>query len=250
MMAWGGRPGSGALLSAGAIVLAAAVAAIAAKRMIAGGITRPNAATPSRTGGYPVRPKPLPAADEVAIAMSAAPRAISGKATIWILTAAGPAKARDGTNGCTCMVSRDLHQGSLYPMCFDQEGTRSSFRQELLELSLRFEGRSEQEVKDSVAHAYAVGRLRLPSMPTIAYMMSPRQVLFSSPDREGQWAGAWHPHIMIALPYATGEQFGLARGSHLDFLSVDRSGEAGAALIVQMLNWADSASHSSHASRD
>ncbi len=144
----------------------------------------------------------------------------------------GPTKVREGTNGCTCMVSRDLHEGSLYPICFDQEATRSVFQQELMELQLRFEGKRETEVKAAVAAAYAAGRLTAPTRPAISYMMSSRQVLFSSPLAEGRRVGAWHPHLMISLPYASHEQFGLVPNSSVEVMQLDRSGEAGAQLIV------------------
>src|SRR5882724_4792585 len=107
-------------------------------------------------------------------------------ATINVLRATGPAKAREGTNGCTCMVSRDLHKGSLYPICYDQEATRTAFPRELMELRLRFEGRSEPEVKREVVAAYADGTLPHPARPAVVYMMSSRQVLFSSPDPDGR----------------------------------------------------------------
>jgi hypothetical protein len=195
----------------------------------------------AQSDAYPTRPTARPEAEEIALAIGAAPREISGKADIWILTTErGPTKVRDGTNGCTCMVNRDLHEGSLYPICFDQEGTRSTFRQQLLELSLRFRGRSEQQVKDTVAEAFRLGTLIPPARPSIAYMMSSRQVLFSSPDSSGRRVGPWHPHIMISMPYARAEQFGLGDPSHIDGLSLDDSGAAGASLIIRMPTWADS----------
>ncbi len=194
-----------------------------------------------QTEAYPERPRPLPEAEEIALAMTAAPAEVSARATIYVLRSAGPAKAREGTNGCTCMVSRDLHQGSLYPICFDQEATRTAFPRELMELRLRFEGRSEAEVKAAVTAAYADGTLGYPSKPAVVYMMSSRQVLFSSPLPEGRRVGAWHPHLMIAMPNATGEQLGLGEdGSAGDFM-LERSGEAAAQLIVPVTWWADSA---------
>lgn len=193
-----------------------------------------------QTDAYPARPQPLPESQEIALALSAAPVEISAKATIYVLRATGPARAREGTNGCTCMVSRDLHRGSLYPICFDQEATRTAFQQELMELRLRFEGKSEAEVKRAVTAAYAAGTLRPPARTAVTYMMSPHQVLFSSPLPEGTRVGAWHPHLMIAVPYATGEQLGFGQKGNAGDFSLDRAGEAGAQLIVPVARWADS----------
>ena len=194
-----------------------------------------------QTEAYPERPRPLPEAEEIALAMSAAPAEISAKATVYVLRATGPARAQEGTNGCTCMVSRDLHKGSLYPICFDQEATRTAFPRELMELRLRFEGKNEAEVKSAVAAAYADGTLRHPGRAAVVYMMSSRQVLFSSPLPEGRRVGAWHPHVMIAMPNATKAQLGFGEDASAGDLQLDRDGEAEAQLIVPVTWWADSA---------
>jgi hypothetical protein len=193
-----------------------------------------------QTEAYPERPRPLPEPEEIALATSAAPAEISTKAAVYVLGATGPVKARDGTNGCTCMVSRDLHKGSLYPICYDQEATRTAFPRELMELRLRFEGKNEAEVKSAVTAAYADGTLH-PERPSVVYMMSSRQVLFSSPLPEGRRVGAWHPHLMIAMPNATEEQLGFGEDGSAGELQLDHAGEAEAQLIVPVPSWADSA---------
>ena len=195
----------------------------------------------ARTGEprYPVRPVPMHEADEIRLAESAAPAEISSRAAIYVLRASGPVRAREGTNGATCMVARDLHEGSLYPICFDQEGSRTLLQQELMELSGRAAGLSEEAVRARVTAAYASGALKVPTRPAIAYMMSPRQVLFSSPLPEGRRVGSWHPHVMISVPYATPEQFGLA-GTSIEIVGVDRAGEPGAQLVVVVPRWSDS----------
>ena len=195
-----------------------------------------------QTEAYPVRPQPLPEADEIALAMSAAPQEVSANATIWVLRAAGPAKAREGTNGCTCMVSRDLHEGSLYPICFDQVASRTAFHQELMELRLRFEGKSEAEVKSAVAAADAAGVLRRPERTGVIYMMSQDQVLFSSPLPDGRRVGAWHPHLMIAIPFATGEQLGFGKDGSAGDFALEQAGEPAAQLIVPVAKWANGSS--------
>jgi hypothetical protein len=193
-----------------------------------------------QTEAYPERPRPLPEAEEIALARSAAPAEVSAKATVYVLRATGPVRAGEGTNGCTCMVSRDLHKGSLYPICFDQEATRTAFPRELMELRLRFEGKNEAEVKSAVTAAYADGTLRHPVRAAVVYMMSSRQVLFSSPLPEGRRVGAWHPHLMIAMPNATETQLGFGEGGSAGGLQLDHGGEPEAQLIVPVPEWADS----------
>lgn len=197
----------------------------------------------AQAAGYPSKPVPLPEAQEIAIARSAAPKEVSGDATIYVLRASGPAVARQGTNGFTCIVSRDLHPGSLYPMCFDPEATRTMLPRQLLELRLRFEGKTEAQVKEAVQAAIADRTLPTPSKAAITYMMSPHQVLFSSPDADGRRVGAWHPHLMIVAPGATAEALGLGPDGMLgDIVMLGPGGESASELVVPVPAWADSTS--------
>ena len=189
--------------------------------------------------GYPVRPQGRPDAEEIAIAMTAAPAEISSHADIYVLRGSEFVKTRPGTNGCACMVSRDLHGGSLYPMCFDEEATKTSMLREMRETSLRARGRSEDEVKDSIDAALKRGELPMPRKPAVSYMMSPKQVLFSSPGADGVRVGAWSPHLMVFMPGVTREQLGLAAKSSVDVfsLSVERADHP--ELIVKLPTWSD-----------
>jgi len=188
---------------------------------------------------YPVKPTPLPEAEEMALARSAAPAEVAASADVYVLRADGPVKVHSGTNGAACLVSRDLHEGSLYPICYDAEGARTSMQRELMELTLRAQGKREDEVARSVADAFARGELRTPTRPSVAYMMSPRQILFSSAKAEGRRVGAWHPHLMIAMPNAKGSDFGLASPSKVDVMSFDNEGTPSAQLVVKLPAWSD-----------
>ena len=196
----------------------------------------------AQSGGYPARPAPLPEAEEIALAMSAAPKEVSADATIYVLRAGGPAVAKQGTNGFTCIVSRDLHPGSFYPMCFDPEASRTVFPRQLMELRLRFEGKNEAQVKEAVDAALADGTLPTPTRAAITYMMSPHQVLFSSPNADGRRVGAWHPHLMIVAPGATSEALGLGPDGMIgDLVMLGPGGELASELVVPVPTWADSA---------
>ena len=187
---------------------------------------------------YPTPPKPLPEEEEIALAVSAAPDEISSRADVYILRGTEYVKVRAGTNGCACMVGRDLHPGSRYPICYDQEGAKTSLWREIKESSLRAKGLSEAEVKKAVAAAYASGELRLSTKPTMAYMMSPQQVLFSSPTAEGVRVGAWAPHLMLMMPTpVTGQQLGLAESSKVDVIQIRREGDHHAELVVKVPKW-------------
>jgi hypothetical protein len=133
---------------------------------------------------------------------------------------------------------RDLHEGSLYPICFDPEAARTVMRREMLETSLRAKGRSEAEVSREVQAALAAGTLARPSRPAVAYMMSPRQVLFSSPDSAGRRVGAWRPHIMMTGVNLTREAIGF-EGSN--YLFIQAGGETGTLheFVVLVPVWSD-----------
>lgn len=188
---------------------------------------------------YPTPPRSLGEADEIALAMSAAPDEVSGKADVFVLRGSELVRARAGTNGCACMVGRDLHEGSLYPICFDQEGARTSLQREMMEVTLRAKGRTEDEVQREVAAAYANGKLRMPAKPAMAYMMSPKQVLFSSPKAEGVRVGAWSPHLMLMTPGLTPEQLGLSETSAVDVIQIHREGDGHAELVVKVPKWSN-----------
>lgn len=208
----------------------------------AGGIGQAQAPAQARPAGprYPVRPAPLPEAEEIRLAESAAPREVSSRAGIYVLRATGPEVVRPSANGVMCMVARDLHEGSRYPICYDAEGSRTLMQQELLELRLRVEGKSEPEVKAAVAAAWTDGTLKAPARTALAYMMSAHQVLFTSPDSSGRHVGPWRPHLMISAPGARGTDFGLAHESAIQTISVEREGMPGAQLVVVVPAWADS----------
>jgi hypothetical protein len=187
---------------------------------------------------YPVRPAPLADSAEIALAVSAAPRDVSDRATVYAVQGGRVRTLRTGSSGAACLVARDLHAGSLYPICYNAEGARTVLPRELLEVRLRSLGASEDSVKRAVAAAYARRELEPPTGLAIAYMMSPRQVLFSQPGPEGRRVGAWHPHLMFYVPNATPAMFGLS-GEDGEPIALSASGTPQAEVIVKVPAWAD-----------
>ena len=188
--------------------------------------------------GYPVKPVPLPDTAEIALAVSAAPPELSSQATVYAVRDGHVITLRRGSNGSACMVARDLHGGSLYPICYNPEGARTVLARELLEVRLRSLGASEDSVERAVAAGYASGQLETPTSLTLAYMMSPRQVLFSNPRADGRRVGAWHPHLMFYVPGATPSMFGLT-SENAEPISVSGSGTPRAEVVVKLQKWAD-----------
>ena len=208
----------------------AAGLALACAGAVAGAQPAPN--------GYPVKPVPLADSAEISLAVSAAPAEVSDLATVYAVRDGEVLTLRRGTNGAACMVARDLHGGSLYPICYNPEGARTVLKRELMEVRLRSLGIAEDSVKRAVTAAYAKGELETPRAMALAYMMSPRQVLFSKPDAEGRRVGAWHPHLMFYIPGATPGMFGL-KGEDGEPIALGSSGTPQAEVIVKVPQWAD-----------
>jgi hypothetical protein len=188
-------------------------------------------------GRYPVTPVSLPDADEIVLAMSAAPEEVSSRADIYALRGTTFEKIRTGTNGTACMVARDYHPGSLYPICFDQEGVRTLMQREMREVSLRAQGVPESRIDSMVQHELASGKLPRARKPALAYMMSPLQVLYSSADSTGRRVGRWFPHVMMANVGISKEQLGLSSR----YLYLQAGGETGSLheFVVLTAVWSD-----------
>ena len=190
---------------------------------------------------YPSPPKSLGEDVEIALALTAAPSEITADADVYVLRGTEFVKAKSGSNGCACMVARDLHEGSRYPICFDREGARTLLQREMMEGSLRAKGTREEDVQRAVDAAYAKGDLRLPTKAAVAYMMSPQQVLFSSARSDGRRVGAWAPHLMLMLPGVTPDQLGLAHESKVDVIQIHDRGASHSELVVKVPKWSDGA---------
>ena len=188
--------------------------------------------------GYPVKPVPLADTAELALAISAAPSELSRNATVYTVRDGKVTTIRQGTNGSACMVARDFHAGSLYPICFNPEGTRTVMKRELMQLRLRTLGVAEDSIDRAVDAAYARGELEAPREMALAYMMSPRQVLFSNSGATGRRVGPWHPHLMFYVPGATPAKFGLAEGAD-EPLQFSSPGTPRAEVVVKVQRWAD-----------
>ena len=186
---------------------------------------------------YPVKPVSLPDAEEIALAMSAAPEEVSSNADIYALRGTKFEKIRPGTNGTACMVARDYHPGSLYPICFDQEGARTLMLREMREVSLRAEGVPESRIDSMVQQELASGKLPRATKTALAWMMSPRQVLFSTADSSGRRVGQWYPHVMMANVGISKEQLGLSSR----YVYLQAGGEAGSLheFVVLTAVWSD-----------
>lgn len=171
---------------------------------------------------------------EIALARSAAPTAISGNADVWVLRRGGHEKVVSGTSGVACIVQRD-HPRSLYPLCYDAEGARTILQIALREQRLREQGWTTDRINADVAAAIERGELEVPSRSAVAWMQSPRQVIYAGAD--GPRIGEWKPHVMIYMPYATEKTTGVMPLEDGDFM-IREPGTATAHLIIISRDWA------------
>jgi hypothetical protein len=150
----------------------------------------------------------LPAELETAWALSAAPAHLRDGAAVYSMTATGYVQTRPGTNAFTCLVNR--RGGDVFPVCWDAEGTRTLMAVDVDVSRRRLGGAAAATLEQDVAAAYAEGRLRPPSRPGVAYMLSPLRVRI---DANGAATRApATPHAMFYAPHLTDADIGGARG--------------------------------------
>jgi hypothetical protein len=172
----------------------------------------------------------MPRDAEIALARSAAPAAISDRATIKVLTGSGYVVAHEGDNGVVCMVMRGfaaptytptafrdlVYDASVRaPICFTAPAARTAMPYYELRTRLGMEGRSPEQIAQALETAYVKGELPKRDTVTFAYMWSAHQHLAPG-------IGAWHPHMMVFAPYYENSMVGGAEfGSPLPQVSDD-----------------------------
>lgn len=152
-------------------------------------------------------------ATEIALARSAAPAAISDKATILTLKPQGYETVVNGSNGFTCLVERswmvpfnrdDFWSPKLRaPTCYNAAASKSALVYTLRRTKLALAGRTREQMLDEVRAAVARNELPAPEPGAMSYMMSKDQLL-------GDGAGVthWHSHLMFHVPKADGASWG------------------------------------------
>src|SRR5499425_2145936 len=114
----------------------------------------------------------MPQANEIALARSAAPANISGRATIKVLTRSGYEVAQKGDNGAVCMVMRGFSaptytpapfRNLVYdptvraPICFTPQAVREVLPYYELRTKLAMQGKNPDEIAEGVQAAYGKG---------------------------------------------------------------------------------------------
>jgi hypothetical protein len=153
----------------------------------------------------------MPPAAEIALARSAAPAAISDRATVLTLDSQGYQTAIRGTNGFTCLVERSwlspFQSADFWnpkvrvPICYNPAASESVLTYSLRRTQFVLAGDSKEKILDEVRAAVARHELPTPKPGAMSFMMS----------KDGRLAdanGPWHPHVMFHVPKVAGASWG------------------------------------------
>src|ERR1700744_4243681 len=161
----------------------------------------------------------MPEKDEIALARSGAPAAISDKADVMVLGKDGYVTAVKGTNGFLCIVERgwanDTSQPDFWnpklraPNCFNQAAATTFEQIYLMKTHLVLEGKTKEEIVRATAAAMDSKELPPLAPGAMGYMMSKQQYL-------GDRDKGWHPHLMFFVAGDAAKSWGAdAEGSPL-----------------------------------
>jgi hypothetical protein len=191
----------------------------------------------------------MPAASEIALARSAAPPAISDKATVLALDSHGYQTAVRGTNGFTCLVERswiapfgspDFWNPKVRgPICYNPAASASVLAYTLRRTKLALAGESKQEILDEVRAAVARNELRSPAPGAMSFMMSKAGYL-SDAD------GHWHPHLMFHVPKVAGASWGANLPGSPVVLDDREVPEPQTIFMVPVSRWSDGTTAAAH----
>ena len=179
--------------------------------------------------------------DEIALARSAAPPAISADATVMTLGARGYETAVKGKNGFVCIVQRawaDPFADPEFwnprprdPLCLNAAAARSVLPTYLKRTEWVLAGVSKDEIAKRTKAAIANKTIPQPETGSMTYMMSKDGYL-------NDGAGHWHPHVMFYLPLTEAAAWGAnVKGGPV--IGGGGGDEPGTVFFVLVPTWSD-----------
>jgi hypothetical protein len=167
----------------------------------------PATASAKSDAGNRQTPQSMDRQSEIALALSACPPSVAGKAAVYVLENSGYVKVRESQNGFTAIVQH-LVPTSIEPLCMNAEATRTHLPHVLKVAELRAQGKSPEEINRFVADAFTEGVFQLPSRTSICYMLSTENLV---PTDKGV-VEPFPPHVMFYVPYLTNAELGAYLG--------------------------------------
>jgi hypothetical protein len=144
---------------------------------------------------------------QIAIARAAGPP-VSAAATIYVLGPHGYTRAVTGTNGFTCLITRD-RPDVMAPECYDAAGEPSLKVQFFIE-DERAKGSNEADIAAAVEDRYRQGTFGPPTRPGIVYMLSDYNYVF---DPDARQLIHFPGHLMFYAPYLKASDVGSGPGA-------------------------------------
>jgi hypothetical protein len=179
--------------------------------------------------------------DEMTLARSAAPAAISNDAQILTLGSRGYETAAGGKNGFVCIVERawanEFDSAEFWnpkvraPICFNAAAARSVLQGYLRRTEWALAGASKAEMLRRTKAAIAAKEITAPDVGAMCYMMSKDGYL-------NDVGGHWRPHLMFFLPHTEAA----AWGANLPGVPVFGGGgdlEPVSVFMAPVPNWSD-----------
>jgi hypothetical protein len=182
-------------------------------------------------------------AAEVALARTAAPRAITDSATVLVLTRTGFVEASHGTNGFTCVVFRSFDGATTdpnfwnakvrAPQCLNPPASRTVLPELVKRADWVMAGVNTTELDARTKRAFAAHEFTVPAAGAMAYMLSPQQYLTDDDPH-------WMPHLMFyydrSLPAAA---WGAGDGKSPVIDATGNSPTPRMVLLIPVPQWSD-----------
>jgi hypothetical protein len=171
---------------------------------------------------------------EFTMALSAAPPELRADAGVYVLERSGFVLVRASRNGFNCLVERDSHVTA--PVCYDAEGSRTTLQASLERARIMASGADGPSVDRMIDAEYRAGRLRPPTKPGIAYMLSHDFVKLDS--KTGKAKIMYPPHVMVYAPFLRNEDIGVSKQfvRSTTHVWVEASGKPDACLVFTSAN--------------
>lgn len=152
------------------------------------------------------------AAEEIALARTAAPPSVSAHAEVLVLGRHGYDVVVKGDNGWVCYVERSWFAGftnsefwnpkNRSPSCFNPPAARSVLPQYLTRTTWVLAGATPQQILEKARAAYASHQFTAPEPGSLSLMLSKLGYLG---DEAG---GPWYPHAMPFVPHGQAATWG------------------------------------------
>jgi hypothetical protein len=180
-------------------------------------------------------------ADEIVLARSAAPKAVSDEAQVMVLTKEGYVTAVKGTNGFLCIVERGWAGDSTFadfwnpkqraPNCFNPAASQTYAPIYLMKTRLVLEGKSKKEIVQMTLAALEDKRLPALALGAMCYMMSKQQYL-NDEDKN------WQPHMMFFVQGDAAKTWG-ANVSGSPVMAANDPEERATIFMILANHWSD-----------